>query len=152
MLKKLLKSSIRTAAFLLLCVIIISIAPGCRNYDDKFDVVYFFKTEPEKAVLDFFQSLSNKDPDYIYTNLLLEKDKKNISREKYSEELGKILAGVEKIEVTSIVYLGYENETSKVVAEFEVSYKNGEIKEYKKYIYLAEESGNWKIIFEKTFI
>jgi len=152
LLKKLLKGNICAITLLFLCVIIISIFPGCRNYDDKFDVVYFFKTEPEKAVLDFFQSLSNKDPDYIYTNLLLEKDKNSISREKYSEELYKILAGVEKIEVTSTVYLGYENETSKVVVEFEVSYKSGEIKDYKKYIYLAEENGKWKIIYEKTFI
>ncbi len=137
---------------LILCVMVIFIVPGCRNYDEKFDVVYFFKTEPEKAVLDFFQSLNNKDPDFIYTNLLPDKDKNNISREKYSEELYKILSGVEKIEVTRTVYLGYENEMSKVVAEFEISYKNGEAEQYKKYIYLTEENGNWKIIFEKTFI
>ena len=103
-------------------------------------------------VLDFFQALDNKDPDFIYTNLLPDRDKSNISREKYLEEMGKILSGVEKIEVTRTVYLGYENEMSKVVAEFEISYENGELEKYKKYIYLTEESGIWKIIFEKTFI
>ena len=49
-------------------------------------------------------------------------------------------------------YLGYEKEMSKVVAEFDVSYRNGEVKKYKKYFYLIEENNHWKIIFEKTFI
>jgi len=137
---------------LFLVILVVFITTACRSYDDRFDIVYFFKTEPEKAVLDFFQSLNNKDPDYIYTNLLLDKDKDNISREKYIEDFGEILSAIEKISILSTVYLGYENDMSKVVAEFEVTYKNGEIKQYKKYIYLAEEGGKWKIIFEKTFI
>ncbi len=137
--------------FFLLLVFIIAL-PACRNYDGKFDVTYFFKTEPEKAVLDFFQSLDNKDPDFVYTNLLQDKDKNNISREKYVSEFENILSDIESIDVKRTVYLGYENNMSKVVAEFEISYKNGEIKQYKKYIYLAEENDKWKIIFEKTFI
>ena len=136
--------------FLVLAVIII--LPACRNYDGKFDITYFFKTEPEKAVFDFFQSLENKDADFIYTNLLPDKDRNNISREKYISEFENILSDIANIEVDRTVYLGYENEMSKVVAEFEVSYKNGEIKQYKKYIYLVEENGKWKIIFDKTFI
>ena len=128
------------------------ILPGCRNYDGKLDVAYFFKTEPEKAVLDFIQSLDNNDPDFIYTNLLLNEDKNNISREKYVNEFKDILSDVESIYVKRTVYLGYESDMSKVVVEFEVSYKNGEVKQYKKYIYLIEENNRWKIIFEKTFI
>jgi hypothetical protein len=137
---------------LILVIVIVLTSVACRSYDDRFDIVYFFKTEPEKAVLDFFQSLNNKDPDYIYTNLLQDKDKSNISREKYVEDLGEILSVVEKINITRTVYLGYENDMSKVVAEFEVIYKNGETKQYKKYFYLAEENEKWKIVFEKTFI
>jgi len=137
---------------LILYVTLIFMTSGCRNYDEKFDVVYFFKTEPEKAVLDFFQALDKKDPDYIYTNLLPDSDKNNISREKYLKEMEQVLSGVGGIEVTRTVYLGYENEMSKVVAEFEIRYENGELEKYKKYIYLTEESGSWKIIFEKTFI
>ena len=128
------------------------ILPGCRNYDGKLDIAYFFKTEPEKAVLDFLQSLDNNDPDFIYTNLLPNEDKNNISREKYVNEFKDILSDVESIYVKRTVYLGYESDMSKVVVEFEVSYKNGEVKQYKKYIYLIEESNRWKIIFEKTFI
>ncbi|HEY4695878.1 MAG TPA: NTF2-like N-terminal transpeptidase domain-containing protein [Candidatus Hydromicrobium sp.] len=136
--------------FLLLTIIIV--LPACRSYDGKFDITYFFKTEPEKAVLDFFQSLDNKDADFIYTNLLPDKDKNNISKEKYVNEFENILSDIVNIDVNRTVYLGYENDMSKVVAEFEVSYKNGEAKQYKRYIYLVEESGKWKIIFEKTFI
>lgn len=136
--------------FLLLAVIIF--LPACRSYDGKFDIAYFFKTEPEKAVLDFFQSLENKDADYIYTNLILDKDKNSISREKYISEFEIILSDIASIEIDRTVYLGYENDMSKVVTEFEVSYTSGEIKQYKKYIYLVEENGKWKIIFEKTFI
>lgn len=125
---------------------------GCRGYDNKLDVAYFLKTEPEKAVLDFFCSLNNKDPDFIYTNMLPESDKNNISRDKYVREFKEILSDIENIEVKKTVYLGYENNMSKVVAEFEVTYKNGEVKQYKKYIYLTEEENKWKIVFEKTFI
>ncbi len=137
---------------LVLSVLLALTLPACRNYDQKLDIVYFFKTEPEKAVLDFLQSLDNKDADYIYTNLLPGKDKNNISREKYVNELNEILSDVEKINIIRTTYLGYENDMCKVVAEFEVIYKNGEVKQYKKYIYLAEENNKWKIIFEKTFI
>jgi hypothetical protein len=146
----LLKKKFYILFFLLL--VFVTALPACRNYDGKFDVTYFFKTEPEKAVLDFFQSLDNKDVDFVYTNLLQDKDKNNISREKYVSEFENILSDIESIDVKRTVYLGYENNMSKVVAEFEISYKNGEIKQYKKYIYLAEENDKWKIIFEKTFI
>ena len=111
---------------------------SCREYDGRFDVVYFFKTEPEKAVVDFLESLNNKDSGYIYSNLMLTADKNSISREKYSEELSEILKDVESVVIKKTVYLGYENEMSKVVAEFDVTYYNGEIKEYKKYFYLLE--------------
>lgn len=125
---------------------------GCRNYDGKFDIVYSFKTEPEKAVIDFLESLDHKDAEYIYNNLILSGDKNSISREKYLEEFSKILEDIVSVAVTRTVYLGYENEMSKVVAEFDITYHNGEIKEYKKYFYLLEENSSWKIIFEKTFI
>ncbi len=137
---------------LILLLVGIIILPACRNYDSKFDIAYFFKTEPEKAVFDFFQSLENKDADFIYTNLLPDKDRNNISREKYISEFEDILSDITNIDINRTVYLGYENEMSKVVVEFEVSYKNGEIQQYKKYIYLVEENSKWKIIFEKTFI
>ena len=130
----------------------IFIFAGCRNYDGRLDVAYFFKTEPEKTVIDFLESLNQKDADYIYSNLLLSSDKNSISREKYLEEFTEILDDVDGVRPIRTVYLGYENEMSKVVAEFEVIYLNGEVKEYKKYFYLFEENNRWKIIFEKTFI
>lgn len=125
---------------------------GCRNYDRKVDIVYFFKTEPEKAVIDFLESLDHKDAEYIYNNLILSKDKNNISREKYLEEFSKIFEDIVSVVITRTVYLGYENEMSKVVAEFDVTYSSGEIKGHKKYFYLLEENSSWKIILEKTFI
>ena len=125
---------------------------GCRNYDNHFDIAYFFKTEPEKTVIDFLEALNQKDVDYIYSNLLLSSDKNSISREKYTEEFNEILGDVSGVRIVRTVYLGYENEMSKVVAEFEVIYQNDEIKEYKKYFYLVQENNLWKIIFEKTFI
>lgn len=138
-------------------IIIISLSSlfifsGCRNYDEKVDIVYFFKTEPEKAVIDFLGALNQKDAEYIYNNLILSVDKNSISREKYLEEFSKIFKDIASVAVTKTVYLGYENEMSKVVAEFDVTYHNGEMKGYKKYFYLLEENGSWKIIFEKTFI
>lgn len=135
--------------FILIFIVVLT---GCRGYDGKLDIAYFLKTEPEKAILDFFHSLNNNDPDYIYTNLLPDSDKNNISREKYISEFKEILSDIEGIDVGETVYLGYENDMSKVVADFEVSYKNGEVKQYKKYMYLIEEKNKWKIIFEKTFI
>jgi hypothetical protein len=138
---------------MLLALIVSSfVFPSCREYDGKFDIVYFFKTEPEKAVVDFLESLNNKDSEYIYSNLMLTGDKNSISREKYREELSEILKDVESVVLKKTVYLGYESKMSKVVAEFDVTYYNGETKEYKKYFYLLEENGKWKIILEKTFI
>lgn len=138
---------------ILLCLIIGTfIFAGCRSYDNKLDINYFFKTEPEKAVLDFFLSLDSKDPQYIYSNLLPNKDKNNISKQKFVEEFLNILSDVETIEVKKTFYLGYEDNMSKVVAEFEVRYKSGEVKQYKKYIYLIKENNKWKVVFEKTFI
>ena len=125
---------------------------GCREYDGRLDVAYFFKTEPEKAVIDFLECLNQRDPDYIYSNFLLSSEKSSVSREKYTEEFEVILKEIDGIKTTKTVYLGYEQEMSKVVAEFEIIYLNGEIKQYKKYFYLIEEGGSWKIILEKTFI
>jgi len=125
---------------------------SCREYSGKFDIVYFFKTEPEKAVVDFLDSLDNKDSEYIYSNLMLASDRNRISREKYTEELSKILEDVESVTATKTVYLGYEGDMSKVVAEFNVTYYNGESEKYKKYFYLQEENGGWRIILEKTLI
>jgi len=125
---------------------------GCREYDGRMDIAYFFKTEPEKAVIDFLECLNQKDPDYIYSNFLLSSEKSSVSREKYMEEFEEMLKEIDRIKTTKTVYLGYEQEMSKVVAEFEITYYDGEIKQYKKYFYLIEEGSNWKIIFEKTFI
>lgn len=136
----------------LILLILVFLLPGCRESDGKIDIAYFFKTEPEKAVLDFLWSMNHKDIDYIYSNLLLSSDKNSISREKYINEFNEVLSDLEKIEIVQTVYLGYENDMSKVVAEFVVTYINGESKQYKKYFYLIEENDKWKIIFEKTFI
>ncbi len=125
---------------------------SCREYDGKLDIVYFFKTGPEKAVVDFLHSLDNHDPEYIYSNLMLASDRNNISREKYTDEFSLILEDVESIKIKRTVYLGYENDMSKVVAEFDIKYYNGKLREQKKYFYLLEENGEWKIILEKTFI
>ncbi|MBN2073545.1 MAG: hypothetical protein JW770_06345, partial [Actinobacteria bacterium] len=124
------------AFMLLIAVIPALLLCGCRNYDGKFDISYSFKTEPEKAVLDFLYSLANNDPDYIYNNLVPDSDRGNISREKYVSEFKEILIDIKDIEIKRTVYLGFENEMSKVVAEFEVTYRNGESKLYKKYFYL----------------
>ncbi len=138
-------------------IIVVTAAPGlylsgCRNYDRKFDAVYFFKTEPEKAVLDFIYSMGNHDAEYIYNNLMLDKDKNNISKEKFISEFSSILSDIESISIKRIVYLGYENDMSKVVIEFDVKYTDGESSQYKKYIYLISENNKWKIVFDKTFI
>ncbi|MCD4669052.1 MAG: hypothetical protein K8S14_01260 [Actinomycetia bacterium] len=125
---------------------------GCRNYDGKFDIVYYFKTEPEKTVIDFLESLNQKDAEYIYNNLILSEDKNSISREKYLEEFSKIFEDIVSVSITGTVYLGYDSDTSRVVAEFNATYRDGEIKDYKKYFYLLEENGSWKIVLEKTFI
>ncbi|MES0340861.1 MAG: NTF2-like N-terminal transpeptidase domain-containing protein [Candidatus Humimicrobiaceae bacterium] len=125
---------------------------GCREYDGRMDIAYFFKTEPEKAVIDFLECLNQKDTDYVYSNFLLSSEKSSVSREKYTEEFEVILKEIDGIKTTKTIYLGYEQEMSKVVAEFEITYLNGEIKQYKKYFYLIEEGGSWKIILEKTFI
>ena len=71
---------------IVLCALVASfIFVSCRNYDGKLDLVYFFKTEPEKAVVDFLHSLDDKDSEYIYSNLMLSGDRNSISREKYTE-------------------------------------------------------------------
>ena len=144
----------RISAVLIIAVLTLPLLflSSCREYDGKLDIVYFFKTEPEKAVVDFLYSLDNNDPEYIYSNLMLASDRNKISREKYNEEFTLILEDVESITLKKTVYLGYENDMSKVVAEFDIKYYNGELREQKKYFYLLEENGKWKIILEKTFI
>lgn len=120
----------------------------------KIDAVYILKTDPEKAVIDFLKSLNDKNPDYIYNNLLSIKDKNNISSDKFKDELDLILTDIESIEIEKTTYLGYVDDDSlvKVIAQFSVKYLNGETKKYKKYIYLIEENKEWKIVFDKTFI
>ena len=135
--------------FMLSSVLLLS---GCREYDGRMDIAYFFKTEPEKAIIDFLECLNQKDPDYIYSNFLLSSEKNSVSREKYMEEFEEILGEINRVKTSKTVYLGYEQEMSKVVAEFEITYRNGEVKQYKKYFYLIEEGNSWKIILEKTFI
>ena len=125
---------------------------SCREYDKKLDIPYYFKTDPEKAVLDFIYAMSNHDSGYIYDKLILDRDKKSLSKEKFLRELAEIMSDIESIKVERTVYLGYENEMSKVVVEFEVRYSNGDSSRYKKYIYLHEENSRWKIVFDKTFI
>ena len=125
---------------------------GCRQYDNKIDVVYFFKTDPEKAVLDFINAINNHDAQYIYTTLLPDRDKRSIDKDKFVREMSEILADVENIEISQITYLGYENEMSKVVTDFSIKYANGTQSDYRKYIYLLLENGKWKIVFDKTFI
>ena len=125
---------------------------GCRQYDNRIDAVYFFKTDPEKAALDFMYAVNNHDAQYIYTALLPDRDKRNIDKDKFVREMDEILADVEGIEINQIAYLGYENEMSKVVIDFSIKYVNGESGDYRKYIYLLSENGKWKIVFDKTFI
>jgi hypothetical protein len=134
-------------------VLAVSIASGgCRTYDDEVDIAYFFKTEPEKSVIDFLHSIKNHDADYIYSNLLPESDRRNISRERFTRELSEIFSEIRHLEINRIVYLGYENEMSKVVVEFDVEYSDGTIRNYKKYVFLIKENDTWKILFDKTFI
>ena len=136
----------------MIILVLITLFTGCREYDGRLDIAYFFKTEPEKSVIDFLECLNQKDAEYIYQNFLHSSEKSSVSREKYVEEFGKILFEVEGVRIIKTVYLGYEKEMSKVVAEFDVIYKNGETKQYKKYFYLTEEGNSWKLILEKTFI
>ncbi|HEX7561199.1 MAG TPA: NTF2-like N-terminal transpeptidase domain-containing protein [Candidatus Humimicrobiaceae bacterium] len=125
---------------------------GCRQYDNRIDAVYFFKTDPEKAVLDFMYAINNHDAQYIYTALLPDRDKRNIDKDKFVREMDEILADVKSIEINQVTYLGYENEMSKVVIDFSIKYVNGTSGDYRKYIYLLSENGKWKIVFDKTFI
>lgn len=125
---------------------------GCRAYDNRFDLSYFFKTEPEKAAIDFLYALQNHDPEYIYNNLLLDRDKRSISKEKFTREMYDITSRIKSIEINSVIYLGLESDMGKVVMEFDVEYINGYTSNYKKYIYLQDENGRWKIVFDKTFI
>ena len=81
---------------------------GCREYDGRMDIAYFFKTEPETAVIDFLECLNQKDTDYIYSHFLLSSEKNSVSREKYTEEFEEILKEIEGVKTTKTVYLGYE--------------------------------------------
>jgi hypothetical protein len=143
-----------TAVILMMAAMVVTPAAlsSCREYDKKLDIPYYFKTDPEKAVLDFIYAMSNHDSGYIYDKLILDRDKKSLSKEKFLRELAEIMSDIESIQVERTVYLGYENEMSKVVVEFEVRYSNGDSSRYKKYIYLQEENSRWKIVFDKTFI
>jgi hypothetical protein len=146
----------KAAVILLLLLIILTavFSSSCGLSNIKINAGYILKTDPEKAVIDFIKALNTKSPEYIYSNLLCIKDKNNISKDKFTEELNLILSDIDIIEISKTTYLGYEENGSlvKVVAEFIVKYKNGEESKYKKYIYLVEESQKWKIVFEKTFI
>lgn len=133
---------------LFFCMTIFS---GCSVNDIKNRIGYLVKTEPEKTVIDFLDALGGKRPDVIYDNLLKAEDKNNISKEKFVNELDVILNDIEDIEIKNTIYLGYEKEFAKVVCEFSVKYINGEMKDYKKYLYLLEENKSWKIVFDKTF-
>jgi hypothetical protein len=139
-------------SLLVILLVLLFFVTGCRQYDDKLDIAYFFKTDPEKAVLDFLYALNSHDADYIYDSLLLDSDRRNISREKFIEEMDIILAELTSIKVEKIVYLGYEEDMGKVVVEFSIIYLNDESASYKKYVYLKEENGTWKIVLDKTFI
>ena len=142
--------------FLLISIIILIVifSCSCSFSNIKIDAAYLLKTDPEKSVIDFLKSLNTKSPVYVYDNLLSVKDKDNISKDKFTEELSLILTDIDEIEILKTTYLGYEDKGGlvKVVVEFKVKYKNSEINKYKKYIYLVEENQKWKIVFEKTFI
>jgi acetoin utilization deacetylase AcuC-like enzyme len=153
--KKVFAASFRI--FSVLCITVLSFLllfsfAGCRQYDNQMDISYYFKTAPEKAVIDFIYAMENKDADYVYSNFLLESDKRKISREKFIREMSEILSAVKSIAIEKIVYLGYEDKMSKVVLDFKIIYSNGKEGKYKKYIYLFEENEKWKIVFDKTFI
>ncbi|MHB1274961.1 MAG: NTF2-like N-terminal transpeptidase domain-containing protein [Candidatus Humimicrobiaceae bacterium] len=146
----------KATVFLLISIIILIVifSCSCSFSNIKIDAAYLLKTDPEKSVIDFLKSLNTKSPVYIYDNLLSVKDKDNISKDKFTEELSLILTDIDEIEILKTTYLGYEDKGGlvKVVVEFKVKYKNSEINKYKKYIYLVEENQKWKIVFEKTFI
>jgi hypothetical protein len=146
----------KATVFLLISIIILIVvfSCSCSFSNIKINAAYILKTDPEKSVIDFLKSLSTKSPVYIYDNLLSVKDKDNISKDKFTEELSLILTDIDEIEILKTTYLGYEDKGGlvKVVVEFKVKYKNSEINKYKKYIYLVEENQKWKIVFEKTFI
>lgn len=139
---------------IIIFIILFIFLNGCSILKFKSDISYIFKTDPEKAVIDFLKALNDKNPDYIYDNLLPLKDKSNISKEKFKEELNLILSDVNSIEIEQTTYSGYIDKDNivKVIVQFNVKYKNGQVKQYKKYFYLLEENKEWKIIFEKTFI
>ncbi len=147
-----LKMSITAALFIVLLSGLILSITGCRQYDNKMDLVYFFKTDPEKAVLDFMYAMNKQDAEYIYNFLLPDRDKRNIEKDKFVREMNEILADVKDIQINQITYLGYENDMSKVVVDFTINYKGGALGDYRKYIYLLSENGKWKIVFDKTFI
>jgi len=146
----------KATVFLLISIIILIVifSCSCSFSNIKIDAAYILKTDPEKSVIDFLKSLNTKSPAYIYDNLISVKDKDNISKDKFTEELSLILTDINEIEILKTTYLGYDDKGSlvKVVVEFKVKYKNSEINKYKKYVYLVEENQKWKIVFEKTFI
>ena len=146
----------KATVFLLISIIILIVifSCSCSFSNIKIDAAYILKTDPEKSVIDFLKSLNTKSPAYIYDNLISVKDKDNISKDKFTEELSLILTDIDEIEILKTTYLGYDDKGSlvKVVVEFKVKYKNSEINKYKKYVYLVEENQKWKIVFEKTFI
>jgi len=152
--KKYLKLYIVRAVFFSFLILVVVFSSSCNTLKLKVDMLYMLKTDPEKAVIDFLKALNDKNPDYVYDNLLSVQDKNSISSSKFKEELNLILTDIDSIEIEKTTYLGYEDKGSfvKVVAQFSVKYVNGETKEYKKYIYLMEENKEWKIVFDKTFI
>ncbi|MCE5329291.1 hypothetical protein LLG07_03030 [bacterium] len=148
---KILKETTLIILSIIIIFFILFFLNGCSLANTKNKISYIVKTEPEKAVIDFIDAMGEKKPEFIYDNLLTEQDKNNISREKFIKEFNIILNDIDEIKISKTVYLGYEKEFAKTVAEFNVKYVNGEVKDYKKYIYLKEENKSWKIVFEKTF-
>jgi hypothetical protein len=146
------KATVFLLIFILVLIVVFSCSCSLSNI--KINAGYIFKTDPEKSVIDFLKSLNTKSPVYIYDNLLSVKDKNNISKDKFTEELNLILTDIDEIDILKTTYMGYEDNDSlvKVIVEFKVKYRNSEINKYKKYIYLVEENQKWKIVFEKTFI
>ncbi|GAI94569.1 unnamed protein product, partial [marine sediment metagenome] len=49
--RHIIKHALLLTVFILL-VIVVFIFSGCRSYDGEIDIAYFFKTEPERAVID----------------------------------------------------------------------------------------------------
>src|SRR5665811_656402 len=88
------KGKIMSKATVILLVVIIALTAmfswGCSFASIKIDAAYILKTDPERSVIDFLKSLNAKSPVYVYDNLLSVKDKDNISKDKFIEELSLI--------------------------------------------------------------